>query len=123
MHAEPHVDAVRLARSSVLLGNHKLKLKRIEMAEIVDLPANCHRRPFQLVEPFASGPQPSGPPRRLVPRCLLPLHFSKMKRRFAEQTAVKFRNLVAQLESRRKGAEPRYAYRARRVAKTSNLIP
>src|SRR5260370_7396102 len=37
--------------------------------------------------------------------------------------AVKFRNLIAQLESRRKGAEPRYAYRARRVAKTCNLIP
>src|SRR6266852_1485724 len=46
-----------------------------------------------------------------------------LKRRLRERVAVKFRNLIAQFESRRKGAEPRYAYCARRVAKTSDLIP
>src|SRR6266849_1853423 len=50
-------------------------------------------------------------------------HLYVLKRRPRERVAVKFRYLIAQFESRRKCAEPRYAYRARRVAKTSNLIP
>src|SRR5712692_7855265 len=50
-------------------------------------------------------------------------HLYVLKRRLRERVAVKFRDLIAQLESRRKGTEPRYAYRARRVAKTCNLIP
>src|SRR5712664_2330646 len=50
-------------------------------------------------------------------------HLYVMNRRLRERVAVKFRYLIAQFESRRKGAEPRYAYRARRVAEPPDLFP